>query len=181
MKTDHLTDAEKMEVVVGYARRRLLPRGHRPPNPVAGALGLTDTDVYNIVHGTGHSHLVHATREHVKEWLTTQLAGEPVGAKTARYEARRDEDRSNVVNLPTPARSEFVLDAALLESLIRAEVARTVRMLKGEIELHVRKETQAAVERESERAASTLLRSLTANLDAAIAGLVEKALERWTA
>ena len=164
--------AERNRITYEYAQRRAVPKPQRGNADVwASKLGLTSTDVYNVVKLTAPD-LIGGGMEKAKRWLEEQGYIEPSHSPGTVV--------IDTVTAIQRAATGFTLDGALLEQMIRAEVSRVVTTLKGEIENHVRKETQAAVMRESERAGSTLMRSLASTLDAAIKLEVQRQLEEFT-
>jgi hypothetical protein len=167
-----MSQAERDRITYEYAARRVLPKPQRgDANAWAHKFGVTNTDVYNVVRLNAPD-LIGGGMEKAKRWLEEQGYIEPSHSPGTVV--------IDTVTAIQRAATGFTLDGALLEQMIRAEVSRVVTTLKGEIENHVRKETQAAVMRESERAGSTLMRSLAGTLDAAIKLEVQRQLEEFT-
>jgi AAA+ superfamily predicted ATPase len=168
-----MSATERAHVVLEYAKRRALPKAQRGNGEVWARerFDLSNTDVYNVVRLTAPD-LIGGGVENAKRWL--EEAGHIISTHSPNTVV------IDTVTAIQRAATGFTLDGALLEQMIRAEVSRVVTTLKGEIENHVRKETQAAVMRESERAGSTLMRSLASTLDAAIKLEVQRQLEEFT-
>lgn len=166
--------AEVDRVVRAYALRRLQPRPERGgQREWARSMGLTGTDVYGVLQRAGHTDLVGGTREDAQRYIDEHhLLDEPTTPTPTR--------RPQSFMAATMPISSLTLDGALLEQMIRAEITRVVTSMRGEIEQHVRKETQAAVERATERGVSTLMRSLETTMDQIIEAAVTRALDEYT-
>jgi hypothetical protein len=173
-----LTQSQMEEVARAYIARRLLPRNLRgrhwtPP------FNTTETEVYRVLEILGiHRAVVKTRASELQRFVEENPRWQPSTAIAA--VELHDEVSSGYPRVTSPQPTGFILDASLLDSLIRAEVDRRVNAMKGEIEQHVRKETQAAVMRESERAANTLMHSMASTLQAAVAEEVTRQLEEFT-
>jgi hypothetical protein len=178
-RAEMLTPAQRDDVVRAYVARRFIPKGKRGGQKWQPPHGATMTDAYDLIHHMGFGELVGATKDRFVAWVAAHPEYAPDHSSIVVVEPPTPEPETRFY--PVPTSTNITLDAALLEQMIRAEVQRVIKSIRGEMEQSIAHDVEQALGRAVAARGEVITRNLAATLDAVVAEVVDRRLEEITA